>query len=172
MKVATWHRSGSVLFNVPLRNQWKLRHQIKHFHWFHCVMLIKTFPDRCQVATFNWFQLFLKTIFFDRSFLKWPRSQPDSFIFRVFYDRSNSAKGFLEKWTSNPRALHPSTNFKNIRNVIRDAVHIHQFGAPQQVFLSFQTENNSEHTQTFCSLTWRRCVLATSSLGHHLFQKN
>ena len=37
-KVATWHRSGSVLFSVPLRNQWKLQNQDKHFHWFPYVI--------------------------------------------------------------------------------------------------------------------------------------
>ena len=45
---------------------------------------------------------FLKMNFFDRSFLKHPSFQRDSFIFRVFYDRSNSAKGFLEKCLSCP----------------------------------------------------------------------
>ena len=70
LKVATWHRSGSVLFHVPLRNQWKLQHQIKHFHWFPYVMLIKTFPDHCQVAAFNWFQLFFWRRIFSIGLLK------------------------------------------------------------------------------------------------------
>ena len=41
---------------------------------------------------------FLKTNFLDRSFLKNPSCERDSFIFRVFYDRSNSAQHFMQMY--------------------------------------------------------------------------
>ena len=58
---------------------------------------------------------FLKTNFLDRSFLKNRSFERDSFIFRVFYDRSNSAQHFLKMYilskifTTHPRI--PGTHF-------------------------------------------------------------
>ena len=66
---------------------------------------------------------FLKTHFLDRQKIEWPSSEPDSFIFEVFYDRSNSPKSFSKSCTSPRRALHTSTNFQN---ALRDAAHIVQ----------------------------------------------
>ena len=64
---------------------------------------------------------FLKTNFLDRSKAKNPSCERDTFIFRVFYDRSNSGKSFSKKCMSSKFALHTSTNFQN---VIQDAVHV------------------------------------------------
>ena len=69
---------------------------------------------------------FLKTNFLDRSFLENPSFERDSFILGVFYDRSNSATPFLEMCMSCSRALHTSTNYRKIRNVIREAAHVTQ----------------------------------------------
>ena len=54
---------------------------------------------------------FLKTNFLDRSKAKNPSCERDTFIFRVFYDRSNSGKSFSKKCMSCKFALHTSTNF-------------------------------------------------------------
>ena len=64
---------------------------------------------------------FLKTNFLDRSKIKYPSSEPDSFIFDVFYDQHNSAEVFSKSCTSLASALHTSTNFQN---ALRDAAHV------------------------------------------------
>ena len=144
------------MFNIPLRNQWKLQHQIKHFHWFPYVMLIKTFPDRCQVATFNWFQLFFEDelFFLDRSFLKRPRSQSDSFIFRVFYDRSNCAKLLLEICIAVLFVGHTSTRMEY---QFREAVHVppppHPSGNPPHFPAPPQSGTHSRRGAIF-SVCW------------------
>ena len=54
---------------------------------------------------------------------------------------------------------------------VYNLVQIHQFGAPQQLFLSFRVVFGTKHAFTHRSLTPRHCVLAISRLTFRIQQK-
>ncbi len=67
---------------------------------------------------------FLKTNFLDRSKIKYPSSELDSFIFEVFYDQSNSAE-VSSKSAPHVEQLCTHLRISGIsRNALRDAAHV------------------------------------------------
>ena len=98
---------------------------MEHRHWFSntielCLKIfdLKSMSFSKCVKPSNFL---LKMNFLDRLKIENPSCERDTFIFRVFYDRSNSGISFSKKCTSCSFALRLSTNFQN---VIQDAVHI------------------------------------------------
>ena len=83
---------------------------------------------------------FLKTNFLIRSFLKIPSCDPDSFIFRVFYDPSNCAKLLLEICMSFRFMGHTSTR---IEYQFRESAHMRTSSRLASVRVRFSVEQGA-----------------------------